>query len=103
MKQRVAALEAIVADLQSRLSKLEAPIRRSDPAAAPKNDAEPWKDKANWRRLNKGMSKAELTRIFGEPGKIVSGYHFEIWYYPSPLGGSVTIDDNNRVTGWSEP
>jgi hypothetical protein len=103
LKQRITALEKIVADLQTRLSKFEAPNTENTPLTAAKNNPEPWKDKANWRKLTKGMSKEEVTQLFGEPGKVATGYHFEIWYYPNPGGGSVTINDNSGVSGWSEP
>lgn len=60
------------------------------------------KNKQNWRRLEKGMSKAEVKQILGEPGKINTASYGDTWYYPDVLGGSVDFD-NGRVEGWSEP
>jgi len=58
-----------------------------------------WKEKGNWRKLNKGMNKEEVTQLLGEPGSIkVSSY--EKWFYPA---GAYIEFDNNKVVGWSEP
>lgn len=69
--------------------------RQADPSE------EPWTDKQNWRRLQKGMTKDAVTRILGEPERINRGIAYEFWYYPR--GGDITFDDNGRLMSWSEP
>jgi hypothetical protein len=100
LKQRVVALEAIVADLQSRLSKLEAPTTRNTPTVAPENNAQGWKDKANWRnKLSKGMSKDAVIQLFGEPRSISTANDLQMFFYGS---GYVAIDDKRGVISWAE-
>ena len=51
------------------------------------------------------MTKDEVRRLLGEPGKIsASDYLGDRWYYPDALGGNVKFDsDTERVTDWDEP
>lgn len=49
------------------------------------------------------MSKDDVTRILGAPGK-VSDLGFQVtWYYGYPSGGEVTFGQDDKVTSWSEP
>jgi len=98
---RVAALEKTVADLKARVAVLEKSSSGSKAEASPKSQ-EPWREKSNWRALLKGMTKEEVKKVLGDPGKI-SNLSSEVWYYPSGLGGSVAFDSSGKLTGWSEP
>lgn len=62
-----------------------------------------WKDVSVWRGLSHGISKDDVKRILGEPGK-VSDLGFQVtWYYGYPLGGEVTFGKDGRLESWSEP
>jgi len=71
----------------------------AEPAARP--DA--WQDRASWTHLTKGMSRFDVFRILGEPGKVSSYDGFERWEYPDLLGGRVNFDDAGAVVGWRPP
>jgi outer membrane protein assembly factor BamE (lipoprotein component of BamABCDE complex) len=73
----------------------------SDPACALAPDA--WKDRERWRRLEKGMSRFDVLRLLGDPGKVSSYDGFERWEYPGALGARVNFDDRGRVVGWIAP
>ena len=59
-----------------------------------------WKDKSQWRKLQRGMSKDDVRNLLGEPGKVSVGRYYEFWYY---AGGDVTFDKKARVDSWDEP
>jgi hypothetical protein len=49
------------------------------------------------------MSRYDVMRTLGEPGKITLYDGFERWEYPDLLGGRVHFDDAGHVAGWREP
>jgi hypothetical protein len=49
------------------------------------------------------MSRFDVFRILGEPGKVASYDGFERWEYPDLRGGRVNFDDAGRVMGWRLP
>jgi hypothetical protein len=58
------------------------------------------KDRSQWRKLRRRMSKDEVRNLLGEPDRISVSRFYESWYYG---GGSVTFDGKGRVDLWSEP
>ena len=106
------ALQAKVEKLQQKVSQLERKVARLEklflinknttPSSQNSLNSDGWRDKQNWRRLEKGMSKVEVKQILGEPGKINTSSYGDTWYYPDALGGSIDFD-GGRVVGWSEP
>ncbi|MCK4340476.1 MAG: outer membrane protein assembly factor BamE [Phycisphaerae bacterium] len=61
-----------------------------------------WRDKENWRKLKRGMSKDDVRRLLGEPQKITEVTDQSWWYYGWPGGGRVEFAPSG-VIGWSEP
>jgi hypothetical protein len=57
-------------------------------------------DKGQWRKLQRGMSKDDVKKLLGEPGKISVSKYYEFWYY---AGGSATFDSKGRLDSWNEP
>jgi outer membrane protein assembly factor BamE (lipoprotein component of BamABCDE complex) len=72
-----------------------------DPSCATAPDA--WKDAARWLRLRRGMSRFDVLRLLGDPGKVSAYDGFERWEYPGALGARVNFDDRGRVRGWIAP
>lgn len=60
----------------------------------------PNEDRSQWRKLQRGMSKDDVKKLIGEPGKVSVGKYYEFWYYG---GGSVTFDSKGRLDSWNEP
>jgi hypothetical protein len=104
-ERRIRELEQKMALLEQRIAKLESIVlaARHDveqPAAA---SPDKWKDRANWRRLRKGMSKKDVELILGPPPKTVpNAYYGDIWYYPDQQGGNVSFNKDEVVTSWGE-
>ena len=96
---RIDSLQRRTADLERRVSELEALIRvepsggRSVPASPNSQDI------ANWRQLRRGMKMDAVRKLLGEPGSVTAG-SFTHWWYPN--GASVTFYEN-KVDGWQEP
>lgn len=69
-------------------------------------------DIAKWRQLSKGISRAEVRSILGEPRRVeaISGY-FEKWEYGQDparayvtFGTSASVPDAlGKLEGWREP
>jgi hypothetical protein len=85
-------------ELSATLKSVMAPAKD----VAPKFNPEGWKDKANWRKLTKGMSKNDVTHLLGEPTRINSGGILDFFYY-GERGGRVQFTEAGGVDGWSEP
>ena len=75
---------------------------RSATAVAQATDGEAagWKDRSQWRKLQRGMSEDDVRRLLGEPGKVSVARSYEFWYY---AGGDVAFDKKGRVDSWDEP
>lgn len=71
----------------------------AEPAAGP----QAWQARESWERLAKGMSRFDVFRILGEPGKVASYDGFERWEYPDLRGGRVNFDDQGALVGWRLP
>lgn len=98
MEERLAALEARVAALESKL-------KQTTPTSAPLVIGTKWKDRSLWRTdLKKGMTKAEVRTLFGEPDKIeVYGAIGDVWHFGYPAGGTVRFNTRGAVDSWAEP
>jgi outer membrane protein assembly factor BamE (lipoprotein component of BamABCDE complex) len=69
-------------------------------ASAQQSDTPSAKDKSQWRKLQRHMSRDDVKKLLGEPDRISVSRFFESWYYSS---GSVTFDGKGHVDFWSEP
>ena len=101
--RRTDRLERITADLQERVSVLEALIVRSEPSRdLPVATSEKWRDLQNWRRLRRGMKMDQVRALLGEPRKVDTlGASTTFWHYG--VIGYVQYSSSNKVEGWSEP
>jgi hypothetical protein len=72
---------------------------RAEPAGSP----QAWQARESWERLAKGMSRFDVLRILGEPGKVASYDGFERWEYPDLRGGRVNFDDAGELLSWRAP
>jgi hypothetical protein len=96
LRQKNAALEAKVKELEALLQQC---------TEARKNQFSEdygWQSKKNWRSLEVGMKETQVTKILGEPVKIIKGVK-TLWYYPNLYGGHVSFDEKGAVSGWKEP
>jgi len=100
LTQRVEQLERRIAELEQRVQAFETSPQRQrsvESGTATGN----WEQVANWRHLQRGMSKDEVRRLLGEPDR-VDVFDFTVWTYGDYA--KVTFDpDSQRVSGWSEP
>ena len=103
---RVRALEKQVGELSAEVQRLERQLAAEQAQSRAKPQvahAEGWRERRNWRSLRKGMSRFEVMRLLGEPGKVSDYYAFERWEYPDALGGRVNFDSGGSVVGWRPP
>jgi outer membrane protein assembly factor BamE (lipoprotein component of BamABCDE complex) len=97
-ESRVDKLEETVRALERRVLTLEEQLRqRNAPLAVPS-------DKANWRKLQRGQSEAEVEKLLGSPSRVDAFGPITIWYYGNTSRARVDFDGRSRtVTGWYEP
>jgi outer membrane protein assembly factor BamE (lipoprotein component of BamABCDE complex) len=57
-------------------------------------------DRTQWRKLHIGMSKDDVKKLLGDPGKVSASKYYELWYYGA---GGVTFDKKGHVDAWIEP
>jgi outer membrane protein assembly factor BamE (lipoprotein component of BamABCDE complex) len=96
LRQENAALEAKVKELEALLKQCnEEPQNQF-------SEDQGWQSKKNWRSLEVGMKDTQVTKILGEPVKIIKGVK-TFWYYPNMYGGYVSFDEKGAVSGWKEP
>ena len=97
LRAHVEELEARLADVETRVRRLEAPQAKPATAAplAPETQ--------RWRALSMNMSREAVRGALGEPMRIEGGSS-EYWYYSgkSHLGPYVVFY-NGRVSRWKEP
>ena len=97
-ESRVDKLEETVRILERRVTTLEDQLRQRN--AAPSIPP----DKANWRRIKRGLSEADVETLLGNPTKVETIGPFTIWHYGEKDGGEVQFDGERRtVSGWTEP
>jgi hypothetical protein len=107
LEATVAALQAENRELRKRVDKLEPRPQASAPSQPVPAPNPGWKDKANWRRLRRGMTEGEVEALLGPPDKVDIGLHLGYWLY-SPtqgvLGPNVMFEPKDMtVYGWKEP
>jgi len=64
-----------------------------------KNDILTGKDRSQWRKLQRRMSKDDVRKLLGEPFRVSASRYCEYWEY---LDGTVTFDSKGHVDFWSE-
>lgn len=97
-ESRIEKLEESVRILDRRVAALEEQLRQrsSNPGTPP--------DKANWRRLERGLSQAEVEKLLGSPTKVEAFGSITVWHYGYPAGGQIQFDGRSQtVRGWQEP
>lgn len=75
----------------------------SVPGASCDPGPDAWQERSRWQRLARGMSRFDVLRLLGEPGKVSVYDGFERWEYPGALGARIGFDDRGRVAGWIPP
>ena len=91
------------AELEARVKELEAQLKQcTDERNKQFSEDQGWQSKKKWRSLEVGMKETQVTKILGEPVKIIKGVK-TLWYYPSLYGGYVSFDEKGTVSGWKEP
>jgi hypothetical protein len=57
------------------------------------------RDRSQWRKLQRHMSKDDVKKLLGEAGLVSVSRFSESWYY---AGGTVTFNGKGRLDLWSE-
>lgn len=57
------------------------------------------KDRSQWRKLQRHMTKEDVRKLLGEPKAISVSKFAESWYY---VDGNVTYNGKGRLDMWSE-
>ena len=68
-------------------------------AQATENRTAGTKDRSQWRKLQRHMTKDDVRKLLGEPKAITVSKFAESWYY---LDGNLTYDGKGRLDMWSE-
>jgi len=96
LKQKNAALEANLKELEAQLKQCTEERNKQF------SEDLGWQSKKNWRSLEVGMKETQVTKILGEPVKVIKGVK-TLWYYPNLYGGHVSFDEKGSVSAWKEP
>jgi len=102
-QEDVSELREKNAVLEAKVKALEALLKQCKEARENQfSEDHGWQSKKNWRSLEVGMKEAQVTKILGEPVKVIKGIK-TFWYYPNTYGGYVSFDEKGSVSGWKEP
>jgi hypothetical protein len=94
---RIQRLEETVSALERRVASLEAQLHER-PAAA--SQVAP--DKANWRKLQRGLTEKDVEQLLGSPEQVDASQFVVMWQYAG--FGYVRFDGRSHtVDSWSEP
>jgi len=96
LRQEKAALEAKVNELEALLKQCTEERNKQF------SEDQGWQSKKNWRSLEVGMKESQVTKMLGEPFKVIKGVK-TFWYYPNLYGGYVSFDEKGAVSAWKEP
>ena len=96
LRQEKAALEAKVKELETQLKGCTEERNKQF------SGDHGWQSKKNWRSLEAGMKEPQVTKMLGEPFKVIKGVK-TFWYYPNLYGGYVSFDEKGAVSAWKEP
>jgi len=101
----IVELERKVQHLEKRVVKLEALLLQREHSGSPSKPvlSGDWRTTANWRSLQKGMTKQEVKQFLGEPPNVWAKSYGDTWFYPDLSGGQVQFDGSDRLEGWNEP
>jgi outer membrane murein-binding lipoprotein Lpp len=103
LAHRIVVLESKTADLEQRVRTLEALIKAAPSQAWRAPGSANWRDRANWRRLRRGMTEDQVRAILGEPENVLVVSSRTVWSWgETPKGASLYFDDD-KLAGWSEP
>ncbi len=101
---RIDLLERRVAGLEQRVLDLEAVINAQTSRVQPAHATALWRNLANWRRLQRGMSMDQVRALLGEPHRVETIAIATTWYWgDAPETADVVFDDRGRLAAWSEP
>jgi len=96
LRQENTALEAKVKELEALLKQCTEERNKQF------SEDQGWQSKKNWRSLEVGMKETRVTKILGDPVKVIKGVK-TFWYYPNMYGGYVSFDEKGAVSAWKEP
>jgi hypothetical protein len=96
LQQKNTALEAKVKELEALLKQCTEERKKR------LSEDQGWQSKKNWRNLEVGMKDTQVTKILGEPVKVIKGVK-TFWYYPNLYGAYVSFDEKGSVNAWKEP
>jgi hypothetical protein len=96
LRQEKAALEAKIKELEAQLKQCTEERNKQF------SEDQGWQSKKNWRNLEVGMKEPQVTKILGEPVKVIKGVK-TFWYYPNMYGAYVSFDEKGSVNAWKEP
>lgn len=96
LRQDKAALEAKIKELEAQLKQCTEERNKQF------SEDQGWQSKKNWRSLEVGMKEPQVTKILGEPVKVIKGVK-TFWYYPNMYGAYVSFDEKGAVNSWKEP
>jgi len=91
-----------ITKLESRIKYLEKLVITSPDSSVRTTNEQGWENRMNWRRLEVGMSEAQVRKVLGEPIKMIKGVK-TLWYYPNIYCGYVSFDKDELLVGWNEP
>jgi outer membrane protein assembly factor BamE (lipoprotein component of BamABCDE complex) len=99
-QETIERLERRVADLEKRVATLEQKLSSSQSTNI--QYSEKWKNRSNWRKLQRGMTMEQVESLLGTPLKIDGGY-LTYWYYSSQKWHSYVVFESGKLDSWTEP
>lgn len=103
MRQTIDTLNSKVHDLERKLADRPEPTPAA-PAAVPA-DARGKDAGDRWHEVKRGMSKAEVETLLGQPSRAMEVSARTVWYYQyANVGsGSIVFADDASVIDWQTP
>jgi len=101
-EDEIQRLRQKITKLESRIKHLEKLVNTSPDSGVREKNEQGWENRMNWRRLEIGMSEAQVWKVLGEPIKTIKGVK-TLWYYPNIYCGYVSFGKDGLLVGWNEP